>query len=330
VIDIGGGMYGGALQFFKGGENRLLFDYLADVYVDRKKLPTDIKAVKGNFDKLPFPDNSVDVIFAWEVLDHALTKDHFIRGQKEIVRVLKNDGLLFFNHPIPQRKKKGHTIIVNPNQILNGFKDLQLVNPTTSLTRKHVEFCAIFTKSEYKNHTYRMARISIKFGSKIHIETKHGSTSINRLDLISIGELRVQHNQSRYDLYRSLHTCSEENVLSMDQSPHIGFLDSMHNFYDGDKISIDDVVKTRYYKMHILYGKTHEEAIVLCGNFLVLYEDIKKNGLKCYPLVARHENSYEIFEGHHRVAICLFLEDLVIECGVMEDRISIGKEKSNG
>ena len=127
VIDVGGGPHGGAMFYYKGGIKRVLFDSLADKYFYLAlERPDDIEFVKGDFGDIPFADSFADVIFAWEVLDHALSLDHFRAGQNELVRILAKDGLLFFAVPI-RGKEEPHHFNVEINEVQMGFSKLKLL-----------------------------------------------------------------------------------------------------------------------------------------------------------------------------------------------------------
>jgi len=128
VVDVGGGVLGGALALTGIGKKRILIDYCADEYEKIGKLPKNVKAVQADFAELPLEDNSVDILFAWEVLDHALTDEHFVKGQNELVRVLKPGGLMFFFHPLRSKPKKGHTVVKGEPEIRKGFNKLKILH----------------------------------------------------------------------------------------------------------------------------------------------------------------------------------------------------------
>lgn len=136
VIDIGGGKYGGFLYFFKDGRNRVLFDFLADSFVEGNeklnKLPKDIKGVAGSFCDIPFSDNSIDIIFCCEALDHSDSYRDFLKAQKEIVRVLSVGGLLFFEIPLRTRPIQGHPVVIGAEKIVGGFGDLTTIHRNDS------------------------------------------------------------------------------------------------------------------------------------------------------------------------------------------------------
>jgi len=128
-------------------------------------------------------------------------------------------------------------------------------------------------------------------------------------------ELKAQYNPLRFKYWKSLHKGPENEVLNMFYSPHYRFL---KNYKE------QTIEKTSYYKLQKLYGRNHKWIKNKIDQFITLFEDIKNNGydpdkaliVLTHPIVQNPYNySYEIFEGHHRVACCLFLdiENILIE-----------------
>lgn len=129
AIDIAGGMWGGALQFFNA-KHKILVDYLADKFKNEGKLPKDVEIFNNTFCNLPFENNSVDVIFCWEALDHCNNITEFKTAQKEILRVLSKGGILFFEMPMRKSQINGHLISIqqiNHDELINGFSGLQIL-----------------------------------------------------------------------------------------------------------------------------------------------------------------------------------------------------------
>ena len=119
AVDVGGGKFGGALYYFKRAKRKVLIDALAKEYIQMNTIPEDVIALSSDFSSLPLEDNSVDVLFAWSVLCHSLTKEHFYKGQAELVRVLK--GLLFFEQRLLKKPCQGHTLVLSKEEILDEF-----------------------------------------------------------------------------------------------------------------------------------------------------------------------------------------------------------------
>ena len=303
VLDVGGGAYGGELYFYKGGTNRVLFDYLADQYEQMGTVPSGVKCVKGDFGKMPFKDNSFDIIFAWEVLDHALSVGHFKRGQAELVRILKPNGILFFNHPMFSEPKRGHTVVLSKDEILNGFMELAL--KANALQLKGVkadlgELLCVFTKSMMGVLSFDNLRKN-PICHNTPLTLVMDNRQIGRLELrvtsliqVPVESLRVQYNPKRSHLYQQVHVGELDTLYDMMASPHLEFL----------RDSSRPISETRYYQMQILYGKTANQAEQKVKDFLELAKDIALNGLKFPPLVfSKGGGVYELIDGHHRVAV---------------------------
>lgn len=112
-LDIGAGK-GGFTKQIKDACN--LNTFACDFHSDRFE-PKDILIEKVNVckDKLPYQDNSFDLITCVEVIEHLDSYDHLIEEAK---RVLKDDGLLILTTPN----------ILNMNSrvsyFLNGFQQM--------------------------------------------------------------------------------------------------------------------------------------------------------------------------------------------------------------
>lgn len=117
AIDIGGGKLGGALYWYNKANQSYLIDWLAEEFKAMGKIPKHVEVMKADFESLPLAVDVVDIIFAWEVYDHALTLKHFKKGIQELERVLKPNGLLFLQHVTRKVLRRGHTVIVKPEQI---------------------------------------------------------------------------------------------------------------------------------------------------------------------------------------------------------------------
>lgn len=116
------------LSAYGGGSRRLAIDPLADQYAE---LNPDISAehrmewVRAYAHSLPLQDDSVDVAFCLEALDHSDTRERFFRAMLELVRVLRQGGLLFFMVPTrPDRPDghDGHPVQVYGVEIFQAFR----------------------------------------------------------------------------------------------------------------------------------------------------------------------------------------------------------------
>ena len=132
ALDVGGGPLGGALPLCKLAistmKSGVLLDPLVDEYreiPDCPKLPDYIQPIKGFSDDIPFEDNKFDVVFNWECLDHCDNLDIFKKSIKESIRVLKKDGMIFFEMPIRDKLVAGHPIhtgIISVEEIIGLFE----------------------------------------------------------------------------------------------------------------------------------------------------------------------------------------------------------------
>lgn len=126
---------------------------------------------------------------------------------------------------------------------------------------------------------------------------------------IPISEIYAQYNYDRFKKWKSLYRKSERDILNMRLSPHYDFLQR----YEKEKDALV-VSATRYYKMHILYGKKKKWIRSKVSNFISLYQYMKENNEVGLPIILtspiaknKYNRGYEIYEGHHRVSILRFL-----------------------
>lgn len=143
VVDVAGGAFGGALHIYRAGQRRVLADLLVDEFITMDRFAQQfaldgIEPIKAEFTKLPFDDNSVDVLFTWEVYDHADDEDHFFAGIDEALRVLK--GVWFLYHPVRTIATPGHPTMVTGERIasrINPVWEHWSVDPETPSTREY-------------------------------------------------------------------------------------------------------------------------------------------------------------------------------------------------
>lgn len=128
VMDVGGGKFGGALRCYTGTGFKILVDVLGDEFDALGKLPMDVTVCISDFNRIPFSDGAIDVLFAWEVLDHALTWAHFEQGQKELVRLLAPGGLLFVHVPLRAQPDSFHIATPDAQEIMQGFLALRIID----------------------------------------------------------------------------------------------------------------------------------------------------------------------------------------------------------
>jgi len=87
-LEIGCGPFGGMSMSY-GAKEWTLLDPLADEYL--KVVTTEHEFISSGIEEMPLDDDSFDVIFCCNALDHA---DDYVMGIKEMHRVIKKDGLL--------------------------------------------------------------------------------------------------------------------------------------------------------------------------------------------------------------------------------------------
>jgi hypothetical protein len=158
VVEVGGGAYGGALRFFPFAVTKYSIDLSMDKFLEKGKVPLGMNCIKSDFGDLPINTGTAGVVFAWEVLDHALTEKHFDSGVSELCRILMPGGLMFFNHPLLDKPKAGHTIVRDKESIIKSFVDLGLFvvsekiinNNMKRVPEKHKELCVVFGKCDPK------------------------------------------------------------------------------------------------------------------------------------------------------------------------------------
>lgn len=130
-------------------------------------------------------------------------------------------------------------------------------------------------------------------------------------EAISTINLKAQYNTDRFLIWSSLHKGPVNEVLNMKFSPHFKFLNN------------EDA---SYILLQQKYGKKDGWIIKKIVKFLKIYEGIKSNGVLEYPIILKtplakniFNQSYEIFEGHHRVACALALNIKEITCKVINE-----------
>ena len=128
---------------------------------------------------------------------------------------------------------------------------------------------------------------------------------------LALDELSTQYNPDRFDQYKSVHKGVYDLVLRMSESPHCRLLQDYNEKGDG---IWKDFRKHRYYKMQRRFGKKRKSAIIKAKRLVELYENIKKDGFTGQitiidkPVTPNpYNSSYEIYDGHHRVACCIAL-----------------------
>lgn len=128
---------------------------------------------------------------------------------------------------------------------------------------------------------------------------------------VKLSDLKMQYNPQRFSFLESLHRGPIHSVLDIKFSPHVKFL---QQYVLNSTILQNNIEKTSYYKMQVLYGRNIKKINTKIKKFIATFEDIKKNGFKGSiqifekPMHANpYNDSFEIYEGHHRVSCCYVL-----------------------
>jgi len=127
IIDIGGGFRGGALSLYKGKDESILVDILANEFVKLGHIPKDVKVINANFDNIPLGDEYADAIFAWETYDHAQTFEHYTEGLQEMNRLLKCGGLFFMMLPLRFEPRENHPMVLNVGDVRRSLRTHKII-----------------------------------------------------------------------------------------------------------------------------------------------------------------------------------------------------------
>lgn len=141
--------------------------------------------------------------------------------------------------------------------------------------------------------------------------TKRVDTTNYTEMLVDISQIKAQYNPDRFRFWKELHEGPKGEELNMLYSPHCRLL-------QGDASS--------YYKMQKLYGRNDGWIKTKMDGFIEIFNSIQDEGIRdnihilSKPLVKnKYNDSFEIFEGHHRVACCLVIGMKEIKCNVIGD-----------
>ena len=127
--------------------------------------------------------------------------------------------------------------------------------------------------------------------------------------MIEPNKLKAQYNPERFHFWQRLHNGPPNKVLHMRYSPHYRLLRT----HTGP-----------YRQLQKYYGRNDKWINNKIIKFIDIYESIKKEGFLENisaletPLVKnKYNRGYEIYEGHHRVAIALVLGLDTIPCDII-------------
>jgi len=133
---------------------------------------------------------------------------------------------------------------------------------------------------------------------------------------ISTNSISCQYNYDRFHLYKK-YCLDQSSPLNIKNAPHLDLLKK----YDRNKI----IKNSLYHQMHYAYGKPKLWVKEKVKKFIELYKDINENGLKNpiqvlkNPIIKNeYNNNWEVYEGHHRLAIYYHLGIKEIPCIIID------------
>ena len=122
-------------------------------------------------------------------------------------------------------------------------------------------------------------------------------------------KLKAQYNPERFHMWVSLHNGPKGKEFDMKYSPHYRFLRGH---------------KEAYWKLQRMYGRNDKWIRNKINKFMGVFESVSRQGFienisaLETPLVKnKYNRGYEIYEGHHRVAIALVLGLDTIPCDII-------------
>lgn len=128
--------------------------------------------------------------------------------------------------------------------------------------------------------------------------------------IIDLDSVYCQYNPQRISAYLDAVGCVDVNPLSISASPHFAYLKGK---------------PAAYKRMHRMYGRDDAWIIRKMFKFAELEFDVTMRGLVEMPIVLskplepnKYNSGYEIYEGHHRLAICykLMIDPVVKLCNI--------------
>jgi hypothetical protein len=146
---------------------------------------------------------------------------------------------------------------------------------------------------------------------------------IEKMDtcVMNIHYIKVQYNPSRFRALFVNSDITNYEPLEIAGLPHTLLLEHYKEFGRTKTLSI--VTTLLYGKMQKRYGHILQEIEKRASKFIDLYEDIKINGINERPDIMReplienkYNKSYEIYEGHHRLACCHALNMKFVEVNI--------------
>ena len=159
--------------------------------------------------------------------------------------------------------------------------------------------------------------IKSSFSSYLHDKVR---IILIREEDISIDKICCQYNPDKFDSYRK-YTFQIGNPLSIQNSPHYDLLKRLQSF-GRDKLILH-IKNTNYWLMQKAYGRDDKWIMDKVNKFLDLYTLANKGtvlempDILDKPIITNPYNSeFEIWEGHHRMAIFAILKYEKVKCKI--------------
>jgi hypothetical protein len=136
---------------------------------------------------------------------------------------------------------------------------------------------------------------------------------------VKLSDIKAQYNPDRFEILLQWSN-SFLSPLDIAHLPHVQFIQRYRA--KGEKALLDNLDETSYYKLQREYGKSIDTARVKCIKFMELFASIIRIGIKENPIILDrpliqnpYNKGWEIFEGHHRLAIlyCLCIPTVKVE-----------------
>lgn len=174
AVDIGGGAYGGALYFMPRVNQSILVDALAPEFRSMGKLPSYIDSITADFDNIPLKDEIADIVFAWNVFDHAANSGHFIIGMLEVKRLLKPGGLFFGSFPLRTEPSNGHPVTLTEQLVMRQLtreQHNQHDNDSSQHNVQHNQQFDILKTFKVHEPTYRDETLFVVAEKMLHLSS---------------------------------------------------------------------------------------------------------------------------------------------------------------
>ncbi len=215
VLDLGSGE-GGTSFIFSERNNLTAYEINLSRFISQKNNNGDFNKVNGDAVKLPFKENSFDLIIMQDVIEHLYDINDAIN---EIYRALKPGGFIYISTP-------------NKYSVFNLFSDPHWGLPVISiLKRKNIKkfFLKYFRRNEMNRkdipQLFSLKDIIKHFGNyfEIKLETKH---SVKQL---LTGNKGIIWSDFHLGLVKSIQLLRMEKLLLLISNNKIGFINQFFN-----------------------------------------------------------------------------------------------------